>query len=579
MGMYQQTYFMSKSTGTIADVLATYGTAAVLDELLRQNLPTGAGRKVRIRDVGTYYAIELDRPVKADWVEACSYFSLVPFVQTRKVRAEDIPHVIDYEEEWERFRAYQTVMKGHTDAPEGGRNHLNEIAEDLRPTLTFWVSAYLGERRMQALPAYDSLAVRWWETRTFLRRNVEAILELASSPYVDSEEVARRWAKDVKVSGVKKTVTASQLINPHQGKGQNQPKANHLKMDNQPSFWLVEYLKAAGLWLSAAPRVIRESDNRKTYIIAPTSITLGTHLSVFKTFSERLWSDSAVKMDIVASLLYTECLLEYSEAGQFDELDFEGYGPENVVSGFHVAYYKLLSRNAYTMMNQAFLGLPRWVGNVKNREDVLALKDVISEHLGVVRGINEEQSDGYRLLEHYRDFLSASDWSIFFQFTAGYSQYLMGELIRGRTWVRPFTTKNMEVLLMGSAKPLAPIIQNQGFRNIAEAIRRSTIIPQYLGRDKNEYEVRYGLGQELKRHAHYNDEFIAALAEFMQSYNAENARVYEKVGKQMRRNVQVSDIEDVVKLVDEYGARVVCDLLVAFGYARDPKAEEAKLAN
>ncbi|MBC7077562.1 MAG: hypothetical protein H5T92_04560, partial [Synergistales bacterium] len=84
----------------------------------------------------------------------------------------------------------------------------------------------------------------------------------------------------------------------------------------------------------------------------------------------------------------------------------------------------------------------------------------------------------------------------------------------------------------------------------------------------------YGLGQELKRKALYNDEFIAALCEFMQSYNAENARVYEKTGKQYRRNILTSDIEDIVRLVDTYGATTVGNLLIAFGYAREPKEEE-----
>ncbi|MDZ7296174.1 MAG: hypothetical protein ONB14_12240, partial [candidate division KSB1 bacterium] len=86
--------------------------------------------------------------------------------------------------------------------------------------------------------------------------------------------------------------------------------------------------------------------------------------------------------------------------------------------------------------------------------------------------------------------------------------------------------------------------------------------------------IRYGLGQELKRKALYNDEFIVALSEFVQSYNAENARVYEKTGRQYRKNVLTTDVEDVVRLVDKYGATTVGNLLIAFGYAREPKEEE-----
>ncbi|HID34815.1 MAG TPA: hypothetical protein EYP25_09675 [Anaerolineae bacterium] len=126
-----------------------------------------------------------------------------------------------------------------------------------------------------------------------------------------------------------------------------------------------------------------------------------------------------------------------------------------------------------------------------------------------------------------------------------------------------------------SQPKLSPILQSQGFRNIAEAIRRSTVIPQYIGRQQSQYDIRYGLGQELKRKAQYPDEFIQALAEFMQSYNEENARVYERTkGKGIRRKaITTQDIEEILALVDEYGSRTVANLLIAFGYARDPREE------
>ena len=41
-------------------------------------------------------------------------------------------------------------------------------------------------------------------------------------------------------------VTASQLFNPHMGKGQNRTKANKLTMGNEKIFWLLEFLKAVG---------------------------------------------------------------------------------------------------------------------------------------------------------------------------------------------------------------------------------------------------------------------------------------------------------------------------------------------
>jgi hypothetical protein len=99
------------------------------------------------------------------------------------------------------------------------------------------------------------------------------------------------------------------------------------------------------------------------------------------------------------------------------------------------------------------------------------------------------------------------------------------------------------------------------------------VIPQYIGRKLSHYDVRYGLGQELKRKAQYADDFIQELAAFMQSYNEENARVYERTKGQSagRKAITTDDIQAVVQLIDEYGSETICNLLIAFGYARDPK--------
>jgi hypothetical protein len=99
--------------------------------------------------------------------------------------------------------------------------------------------------------------------------------------------------------------------------------------------------------------------------------------------------------------------------------------------------------------------------------------------------------------------------------------------------------------------------------------------------------VRYGLGQQLLRSAAYPEEFIAALSEFLQSYNAENARIAERVAKKSLPNearnrramVQTEHIKDIVRLVDEYGSsELICKMLVAYGYARDPRMPEDKTA-
>ena len=88
------------------------------------------------------------------------------------------------------------------------------------------------------------------------------------------------------------------------------------------------------------------------------------------------------------------------------------------------------------------------------------------------------------------------------------------------------------------------------------------------------YDVRYGLGTELARKANYGDEFVTALNEFLAKYNAENAQVMERRAGPYRKSVRTDDIDEIVALVDEYGAPLICHLLIAYGYARSPRGEE-----
>ena len=322
----------------------------------------------------------------------------------------------------------------------------------------------------------------------------------------------------------------------------------------------------------AIPRTVSGDDDRKTYVVSPKRISLGVHEEVFVKFGASLWNETAVKMDIVAALLYAQTLIEYSE----EKRQIEERIPDKVVAGLYVTTYKRLSQNSYTVMNLAFIGIPEWIGEISTREEAKSAQGVITEHLQIiksVRTINEkgrnlERDEVYKLLADYRDFLSGRQLGSFFDFCTGYSQYLAHELKEKHYWIKPFTSNNLRRLFMGTEQNLSEIIDNEGFRRIASAIRRSTITPLYLG-DSSMYEVRYGLGMELKRKAAFPKEFLGALSDFLQTYNEENARKSAKSGQQRRTNYREEDLAEVVRLVEKFGSEIVCHLLIAFGYASE----------
>jgi len=570
--------FVPKETGTLPDALLTFGLASLVAEISRQM----AGQdRVIIEDAGAWYVIDTGIDFQLGWLEVVAPFEQAPYVSsTKQPVPEDLRGEVrerDVDEEWEKLRRYQALRKQLSDAKLTGLAADQQLA-DAKPEADWTIVTYLGDYRMQVQANHNTLIEQWRRCeQPILGYNLRAIFDLFGSPLVDRDAVVARWKKATKGAALMDHPTASQVFNPHMGKGQNRAKANGLAIGNEKSFWLLEYLKAIGLWVAAAPRNATNADMRKTYILTPRRLQLAAHRQIFARFRDRLWNNSSIKLDITAALLYTEIVLEYS-VEQEDLGLFGGGSIQNLVAGMDVASYLLLSQNSYTMMNLAALGVPDWAPQIVSFDQVDLFKHVIDEHLDRIQAIDEERSEGAALLQKYRDFVAGGQLSAFFDFTAGYSSYLTSAIERSNFYVRPFTENNLRRLLAMKDPKLSPILENQGFRNVAEAIRRSTVIPQYIGRKASSFDVRYGLGQDLKRKSQYADDFIQALSDFMHSYNEENARIHERTkGKSRRRAITTEDIANVVTLIDEYGPQTICNLLVAFGYARDPKEKDEEL--
>jgi len=572
--LYQQHYFVPKDSGTLSDTLIAFGMAKVIEEVVQRS--TGAAN-VTLHDRGSCYVIDAGVPLAEDWVEAAGPIEQIAYLTSSKVAAPaDLPGLRkrDVDGEWETFRRYADQRKQFSEQKLRGTELEQQLA-DLKPAADWTVVTYLGDYRMQAQGIHNTLVETWYRTNEELPGlNLRTLLGLYAALGTDGDALAEAWKKAAKGSGFGDTITASQLFNPHMGKGQNRAKANGLAMGNEKNFWLLDYLKAVGLWEASAPRNATNADLRKTYILAPRSLALSHHQQIFKAFRERLWNNSSIKLDVMTALLYVETLLEYTvEAEQL--AIFQQRSVSNLVAGMHVGTYQLLSQNSYTLMNLAFLGLPDWLPAIESYADVRVYQAIVREHIERISALDEEKSEGYTLLQRYRDFAAGNDLQRFFAFNVGYGNYLISALDRSAFYVKPFGEENLERLITMSEPKLSPILQDKGFRNVADAIRRSTVIPQYIGRKVSNYDVRYGLGQELKRKAQYADDFIQELAAFMQSYNEENARVYERTKGQAagRKAITTEDIQAIVQLIDAYGAETICNLLIAFGYARDPKEQ------
>lgn len=543
-----EVFYIDKGGSPFSDLLVVFGWAELLWKLLDQE----AMYNLEIQDQGTCYAMRCSPAISPQMLERRILLEYP--IRTAKTKLPDtITTVYDYDEHKERVNAYFASRKLNIDAEKPASEW--DVLRAINPA---------------ALPGYNSLMVDWHQVMGEDGNSAVLMLlcDLFSQTPNNISAAIDRWKQLDKAHGwgIAAETTAQQLYNPDSGKGQNRAKASGLSIGNIDSFWLLEWLKAVGFYKGAFTRLVRGGKDRKTFVVAPRELTYHEHNLVMSQFLDGMQvSETSIRFDILAITRYTLALLNHL----FASGRTRGRVKKHVVSGFYTAFYKDMG-NAVATMNMAFLALPGWV-NLQGPDDVAVYHALLEEFGMFVRQFDETHSDGFALLQHLRDFISGDDLRAFFRFTNAFPGYLMGMQDRNK-WAKPLTTGFIEGLIMSSEKSLSSILATPGFQNIAYAIRRSTITPQYLKKQGvRKYDIRYGLGQELARKARYPHEFIAALADFLHKYNAENAQIMETRPGPYRRSVQTSDIDDVIRLIDEHGSETVANLLIAYGYARPPR--------
>ena len=577
-----QQLYVDKGTSTFADQLTTFGLAAVTQDVL-QRVHGDRRLSVTIRDRGSYYELALGAPLDEAALTSFPgpYMPIKALVTEKNVAGmpADLPETskVSYEQERDRRAEYLNVLsnlsrEAQRAAWRGDPHPETEQLRGLSPHPDWDIFRAINPA---AISGYNKLVLQWWQIQEALPEVLRLVLQLFAKTPNDPDAAQTAWkALDTARGwGISATTTAGQIFNPAMGKGQNRAKADKLAMGNVSTFWLVEFLNAVGFFRAAITKQLRGSKDRKTYVLAPVELSLADHDRVFEQFKKAMRrSEPAVRSDILASLRYIRALLEYTQRDEGRSV-LRRYvhmqRPDRIVAGFASAFYKNLGNSAATM-NLPFVGLPGWL-HVHSEEEVSSALAILAEHETEIRSLDENHSDAHSLLLAYRDFCSGNDLKAFFAFCIAYSGYIVGQRERDRRAYQ-FTTENLGRLIVSSEPKLTPIIENQGFQGIAYAIRQSTVVAQYRKQQGDRrYDVRYGLGQQLARKSHYPDAFIAELSDFLAKYNAENAQVMENHPGPYRRSVRTSDIDDIVHLIDEYGSETICNLLIAYGYARSPR--------
>lgn len=536
---------VEKKTGTYADTLHAIGLATLFADL-------GLGR-ITLRDEGGGYSVSTSTDSDVDsWPEVAPGYPYI-WEKSKPEGAQKpvLDDVLDYEaaklqnERWKQFQKSQPKAKKRGVDIEG-----MEAPE--KPPQAYFVASLISSMRSG------------WNADRHLARWIE-----------ENPGRALNWVK-YRVSGTgpaveEPTISNSQVFNPIGGKGIHGSKTLLGSAGSLPNALIdpfAEWMKFRGLWASMI--LYRGDGDFKFFALEPADIPLD-RLRDVKTELQSLgslWGN--IRLDIRATLECARILLRHSDGVQA----IRGRTPRAVITGLRLAYFKSLGKGA-ALMNESLLPLPAWF-QVRSREDADSYLAIITEIIGdaqqsgCLATLQESHSDDGETLQQYRRWLLTGELTELLDFQFRFALHVMQRRSQ-QDYVREFSTSILDVLF-GRSFPTEPgvreIIENEGFKSVARAIRDSTI---YAMREPRVRTVHFGLAQKWKQKIKSGDaDFLSALSEFVQEQNWEVLHRLKARG----HVVLTSHLDEIVTLTSVHHAELVGSLLLAYGYSRTPPKKE-----
>lgn len=567
--MTKRTFSIPRETGTHADVL----TAAGLADLLA----SATVEEVRILGDGMTFQVEASglSSALADIAPAPGYKYLRvkgSVALPAGVRESD---AVDYQGERERVSRYYQTREAARKAGTLADPEVLQILDANRPRADW--------RQFQVLN----------QLQGFMNTNRVHVMMAGLDVDDLRDQVARglHALAEHRPSGLDWKTSSVQLFNPNAAKGYSPLKPSGTdRNDKTKEQWtdsFVEWLRYRGYFVVACPYFLgQKGENIRVLCPVPANVSVATLREVTRDLQQAPIRGSAPKLDALAVLHLARTLIEHSEYGQVGTAadDFAiGLGtldeptPAQVVSALAITHYQSLGQ-ARAVSELSSLAVPDWFP-IASAEDANDWLTILDEHRRALVGLRDDRSDEIGLLVAYRRFLERRGPTAvhaLLDFMGAYGAFLVPARERGRR-LPAFTTRSLHRVLGGMMEEYVSILENPGFRAVADAIRRSTVSAQWLKSQRQEYrEIRYDLLHEIRRKRSLPGDapLLEIVADFVAAYNYENARRRE-MGKRAPRNVTTDELEAFTRLVEAKRAPIVGALLAAYGSCRDPRDAEA----
>ena len=532
--MGSTTFYIPKKYGSYGDGLVAVGMAEMLSILF-------GTKKIIIKDEQGYFTCTVTKDIELDDMDIVALkndpgYQYIQFKENEK----DIPlKTYLYFQEQELYRAEKERKKNTKQQEKMLGNDDPELNQIQKSKSDYLLMQSL--RVLQGLGASNKLYKEVQKSKSEdLKSTIIQRLKVYSNPV---QAVPKK-------EPFKPSVSAVQAYNPIIGKGVNKAKANSVAVSSIPSGfvdWFEEWLRFIGsqLVLNAYPM----KDDLKFIAIIPKQWELSRLENIREKFL-KIRSFTSIKNDILVTLGLVQILVEQSEEYQAYTKSFTRRTPKDIILGLSTAYFKSLG-SGRALVNNSFLAMPDWF-SINSKEDKKLWNELVNDHEKVLKSLDEDKQEDMQLLMYYRDFLSSSEWKRFFLYLSSYASIYMQRREKKKYAVQ-HSLSILERMCQQMGIKYGDIITNESFKEVARAIREATVQEQYRkSQKKQQFQIKYGLFQELKRKAKFKDQVIGALSEFLNEYNAETARKMEQLGDNYkgRNRVSLSALEELTSIFD-----------------------------
>lgn len=554
-----------RTSGTHADVFAAVGLADLLANAFEQ--------PVRLEERADRFVVRLPAPLTRDITARLPATPGYPFIKTKPT--QEAPkggeECLDYAASSERAKRYRELLR---DKKASQDPEFEQELQQLRPRpdwrLIQVLNSLQGDDNTNRVHYYLSDPA---EATTSILRGVVALQR--------GEARQLKWG-----------LTSVQLFTPIFAKGYARLKPDGAgRNDKTKEQWVdpfLEWMKYRGYFRVACPYFQgSKGEHVRLFCPVPADISVGSLVMVTENLRTRPLAGGPPKMDALAVLHLAEIMIRHSEEyhkpgdNPIPGLFMGGRRPSDLISGMMVTYYQSLGQ-AKAVSAMSVLAVPGWfpVTDQNSSEDWLLILD---EHRRVVRSLRDDHSDEISLLLQYRRFLERRGESAFqelLDFMGAYGAFMLRAREQKRR-VASFRTDHLRRLAVALTSHYTEILSSPGFQAIATAVRKATVSAQAqkaMGQ-QGYREIRYDLLPELRRKRSLpgGEAFMEAVAEFVASYNSENARRWES-HRPTSRNVTTEEFREFAALVEQYGASLVGALLCAYGSCREPQDETDRVA-